>query len=484
MGPVDGETARVAFARGDWAAARAALEREQARQPLAPDDLELLGRARWWLGDTPGFLDVGRGRLPGPAGRRRRGRCGGAGARPRPGLGHRGRPRDRAGLAEPRAQAAARPRALARARLPRLRRRRPGVGGGRGPRPGAWRAPRCCGTSRGASTTSRWTRWRGCCPGWPRCGPGAPPRASVTSTRRCSTSCRVRCRALWCGDIFCTVIHLCRTSSATGRGCVPGPPPSSGGHCRCQRTFMYTAVTRVHQLELAGAQGEWDRVEREMAEPSEELVGSHGWVAGAGFHGLRRGQAVARRPRRGGGGLRTQSGAGDRVRSPEPRCSGAPSGGPRRPSPPCGCRSRAELGPLERSRPAAADCPGGTGRGRRRAGADLPRSSWSRLPPATTRRGCGPGRTTPLPASCCTEVSGTLGGRPLASAAARLPRAGLAPRDRAGGRAARPDARRTRRATAPRRRSSRPRWPPTDGSARAGRRAAGAAPAPWRAHRA
>ena len=58
MGPVDGERARVAFARGDWAAARAALEREQARQPLAPDDLELLGRACWWLGDTPGFLDV------------------------------------------------------------------------------------------------------------------------------------------------------------------------------------------------------------------------------------------------------------------------------------------------------------------------------------------------------------------------------------------------------------------------------------------
>ncbi len=58
MGPVDGETARAASARGDWAAARAALEREQARQPLAPDDLELLGRARWWLGDTPGFLDV------------------------------------------------------------------------------------------------------------------------------------------------------------------------------------------------------------------------------------------------------------------------------------------------------------------------------------------------------------------------------------------------------------------------------------------
>ena len=68
MGPVDGETARVAFARGDWAAARAALEREQARQPLAPHDLELLGRACWWLGDTHGFLavaaDVYRARLP------------------------------------------------------------------------------------------------------------------------------------------------------------------------------------------------------------------------------------------------------------------------------------------------------------------------------------------------------------------------------------------------------------------------------------
>jgi hypothetical protein len=90
---------------------------------------------------------------------------------------------------------------------------------------------------------------------------------------------------LWCGDIFCTVIHVSHQlgdwarmrawTTSLERWALP-----------LSRTFMYTAVTRVHQLELAGAQGEWDRVEREMAEPSEELVGSHGWVAGAGFHEL------------------------------------------------------------------------------------------------------------------------------------------------------------------------------------------------------
>lgn len=90
---------------------------------------------------------------------------------------------------------------------------------------------------------------------------------------------------LWSGDIFCTSIHVSQQLGdwermrAWTRVLERWSTPLS-------RTFLYAAVTRLHQLELAAAQGDWDRVEAEMAERSEDLVGAHGWLAGAGFHEL------------------------------------------------------------------------------------------------------------------------------------------------------------------------------------------------------
>ena len=51
-------------------------------------------------------------------------------------------------------------------------------------------------------------------------------------------------------------------------------------------TFMYAGITRVHQLQLLSAEGEWDVVEHEVAGRSRDLVGSHGWVAAEGYREL------------------------------------------------------------------------------------------------------------------------------------------------------------------------------------------------------
>jgi DNA-binding NarL/FixJ family response regulator len=91
--------------------------------------------------------------------------------------------------------------------------------------------------------------------------------------------------ALWAGDIYCSVIHLCEGlgdlarvrawTDALERWAMPQ-----------SETFMYAGVTRIHQLQLIAAEGGWDVVETELGRRSEGLVGSHGWLAGAGYHEL------------------------------------------------------------------------------------------------------------------------------------------------------------------------------------------------------
>ncbi len=90
---------------------------------------------------------------------------------------------------------------------------------------------------------------------------------------------------LWGGDIYCSVIHLCESlgdlarmrawTDALGRWAAP-----------LSETFVYAGVTRIHQLQLLSAEGDWDTVERELGQRSEGLVGSHGWLAAAGFYEL------------------------------------------------------------------------------------------------------------------------------------------------------------------------------------------------------
>jgi DNA-binding NarL/FixJ family response regulator len=90
---------------------------------------------------------------------------------------------------------------------------------------------------------------------------------------------------LWSGDVYCSVIHLCESlgdlarmrawTDALDRWASP-----------LSETFMFAGVTRIHQLQLISAEGDWDTVERELGQRSESLVGSHGWLAGAGYYEL------------------------------------------------------------------------------------------------------------------------------------------------------------------------------------------------------
>jgi len=51
--------ARSAFARRDWAAARAGFRSAQARAALSADDLDALAAAAWWLGLPDEAISVG-----------------------------------------------------------------------------------------------------------------------------------------------------------------------------------------------------------------------------------------------------------------------------------------------------------------------------------------------------------------------------------------------------------------------------------------
>lgn len=87
---------------------------------------------------------------------------------------------------------------------------------------------------------------------------------------------------LWAGDIYCTVIHTCEELGELGRmrawtqALEQWATPISD-------LFIYFTVTRVHQLQLLSAQGEWDRVEAEMGRHSKRLVGVHRWLPGSGL---------------------------------------------------------------------------------------------------------------------------------------------------------------------------------------------------------
>lgn len=94
-----------------------------------------------------------------------------------------------------------------------------------------------------------------------------------------------RLTPMWSGDIYCTVIHLCQALGDLARmrawtsALVRWSAPLS-------QTFMYAAVTRIHQLQLVSAEGGWDVVEEEIGSHSQSLVNAHGWLAGEGYYEL------------------------------------------------------------------------------------------------------------------------------------------------------------------------------------------------------
>ena len=159
------------------------------------------------------------------------------------------------------------------------------LGGRRGPRPGAWRAPRCCGTSRGASTTSRWRRSAGVLSGVAAVWTGRTTEGFGDLDEAMLAVVSGAVPAQWAGDVYCTVIHLCHLLGDLAR-MRAWTDALEQWAAPLSTTFMYAGITRVHQLQLLSAEGDWHTVEHEVAGRSRELVGSHGWVAAEGFREL------------------------------------------------------------------------------------------------------------------------------------------------------------------------------------------------------
>jgi len=90
---------------------------------------------------------------------------------------------------------------------------------------------------------------------------------------------------MWAGDIYCSVIHLCEGLGDLGRMRAWTDALESWA-APLSSTFVFAGVTRVHQLQLLRAEGDWDAVERELGTWSDRLVGGHGWLAGVGFYEL------------------------------------------------------------------------------------------------------------------------------------------------------------------------------------------------------
>jgi len=90
---------------------------------------------------------------------------------------------------------------------------------------------------------------------------------------------------LWGGDIFCSVIHLCEGLGDLAR-MRAWTDALNAWAAPLSDTFLFAGVTRIHQLQLLRAEGQWDQVEQELAARSASLAEAHGWLAGAGFYEL------------------------------------------------------------------------------------------------------------------------------------------------------------------------------------------------------
>lgn len=90
---------------------------------------------------------------------------------------------------------------------------------------------------------------------------------------------------VWAGDIYCTVVHLCHILGDFSR-MRAWNNALERWTAGLSATFIYAGVTRIHDLQLISAEGDWDTVEREIGPRSDQLVDAHGWMAGAGYYEL------------------------------------------------------------------------------------------------------------------------------------------------------------------------------------------------------
>ncbi|MET4622597.1 DNA-binding NarL/FixJ family response regulator [Arthrobacter sp. 2762] len=88
--------------------------------------------------------------------------------------------------------------------------------------------------------------------------------------------------AEWGGDIYCSIIHLCYEMADFAR--MRAWTDALATWCAgLSQSFMYSGISRVHELQLLGTEGNWEQVEAEMPHEAERLRNAHGWIAADGY---------------------------------------------------------------------------------------------------------------------------------------------------------------------------------------------------------
>lgn len=91
--------------------------------------------------------------------------------------------------------------------------------------------------------------------------------------------------AEWAGDIYCTVIHACheladlRRMRAWTRATEQWCEQFSG-------EVVYSGICRIHRWQLRSIEGGWAEAEQAIAQGGEALIGQNSWIAGEAFYQL------------------------------------------------------------------------------------------------------------------------------------------------------------------------------------------------------
>lgn len=89
----------------------------------------------------------------------------------------------------------------------------------------------------------------------------------------------------WAGDIYCTVIHACHNVGDLHR--MRAWTRATEQWCeQFSGDVVYSGICRIHRLQLASIEGNWEAAEAAVEQIGSELVGRNNWVAGEAFYQL------------------------------------------------------------------------------------------------------------------------------------------------------------------------------------------------------
>lgn len=276
--------AREAFARGDWDAARRAMESAGDESPLSLEDVEILARSKWWLGDVQGSMalseKVFRGLVAGKQFR--------AAAKAALTLSLQGGVRGNIAVSSA---------WLNRAR--RLLDRLPEspehgyllyLEGNdaiylEGDADSAFAASLQLTAMNRRQKAPELESFAFMLSGLAAVRRGQAARGFEDLDQALLPVMAGQVSAEWGGDIYCSVIHLCYELADYSR--MRWWTDALAAWCAGLSTsFMYSGIVRVHELQLIIAEGGWKQAEEELAHLGERLRHAHAWIAADCFYEL------------------------------------------------------------------------------------------------------------------------------------------------------------------------------------------------------